>query len=325
MMKNAQAVGGEVKEAVEVNNGIKHHGSLLGGRYELHEVVGTGIQGSVRAATDVQTGEIVAIKLILKEPFVRRWSLSAAGRAHLRTQASLSVADEHESSFSLKQMDKSHPAMEPIAREVAVLENLRGHPNVVELKNVLWHAMLHHEHEPQQRIRDANNGCSVTPTTSNMTTIDMNCSNKYMTDNSTILYQSSVFRNARQATASTAASRSSCNECSTTQSDRGPGSSSSVDDSGTDKQQPLERQQHARTKTKGTAIVAVVMELCGAGELFDLMFYGGALCEDLAYPLLAQLLSALHYLHRLGVCHRDVSVVTLYKCQVVNQPALRVS
>lgn len=50
----------------------------------------------------------------------------------------------------------------------------------------------------------------------------------------------------------------------------------------------------------------VFMEFCGGGELFEFITEQHKLSEDQARPLVRQILSALKYLHSLGICHRDL-------------------
>jgi serine/threonine protein kinase len=54
--------------------------------------------------------------------------------------------------------------------------------------------------------------------------------------------------------------------------------------------------------------VYIVSELVAGGELFDLVAQKGRLSEAEARPLIRQLLSAVDYLHRCGVCHRDLKL-----------------
>jgi calcium-dependent protein kinase len=50
----------------------------------------------------------------------------------------------------------------------------------------------------------------------------------------------------------------------------------------------------------------IVMELCTGGELFDRIITQGKFSESDAAKIIEKILSALSYLHNLGICHRDL-------------------
>ena len=53
--------------------------------------------------------------------------------------------------------------------------------------------------------------------------------------------------------------------------------------------------------------ILVIMELIDGGEMFDFCERAGALPENQARVMWRQLLSGVEYLHRLKICHRDIS------------------
>ncbi len=50
----------------------------------------------------------------------------------------------------------------------------------------------------------------------------------------------------------------------------------------------------------------IVTELCSGGELFDRIIKQGKFSESEAANIMGKILSALSYLHKLGICHRDL-------------------
>jgi len=56
--------------------------------------------------------------------------------------------------------------------------------------------------------------------------------------------------------------------------------------------------------TKSTLFM--VLELVNGGDLYDSLKAAGRLAEDVAKPIFAQLLAAIHYMHKKNVSHRDL-------------------
>ena len=54
--------------------------------------------------------------------------------------------------------------------------------------------------------------------------------------------------------------------------------------------------------------VCLVMEHAGGGELFQQVARHGAVPESLARVYFQQIVSAIHYCHSIGVCHRDLKL-----------------
>jgi len=50
----------------------------------------------------------------------------------------------------------------------------------------------------------------------------------------------------------------------------------------------------------------MALELCGGGELFDIVYYTGKLDERTGRTIMKQIVSGLSAMHRAGVCHRDI-------------------
>merc|ERR1719399_2286085 len=56
----------------------------------------------------------------------------------------------------------------------------------------------------------------------------------------------------------------------------------------------------------GRDVIALVLELCSGGELFDFMMYSGPLPEIVARTYFKQLLLSLRDCHAAGIVHRDI-------------------
>lgn len=54
--------------------------------------------------------------------------------------------------------------------------------------------------------------------------------------------------------------------------------------------------------------IYIIVELCDGGDLNDLVIQAGGLPEDRARHYFKQIMSAISYIHRLGVAHRDIKL-----------------
>lgn len=59
---------------------------------------------------------------------------------------------------------------------------------------------------------------------------------------------------------------------------------------------------------EGSDCVHVVMELCGGGELYARLIENKQLKEEDACDATHQMLMAIHYLHNIGIVHRDLKL-----------------
>jgi len=64
--------------------------------------------------------------------------------------------------------------------------------------------------------------------------------------------------------------------------------------------------KYAHENGKVDSCYCMALEICGGGELFDIIYYTGKLDERTGRTLVKQIVSGLSAMHKAGICHRDI-------------------